>query len=610
MSRAAPAFARDPGPDQAPRPRRRPSLPLSPLALLAYTGLAFGLFGAAWTDPFSRVIGLGPDPPVFMWYMRWVPHALSHGANPFFTNYLDYPTGINLMWQTSVPLVSLVLWPVTVMLGPSVAYNLMMTASVALSAWTAFLAFRRHVARPWTALLGGLVFGFSPYMLAQSLGHPHVGFVALCPLMMIAFEEIVIHQRHSPWRMGALAGGLASAQLLISEELLLTQVVMAAMAVAILAGFRPSAVRLRLPYLGKALAVVTGMLFLVGAVPLWTQFFGSQVVHGSLLSPNVFVSDLLGFVVPTSLQALAPPSLTALSDRFGGSQYEAGAYLGIPLLVLLVVCARRHWRLPLVALMTVMTILAAALSLGVTIHLGGRPTVVPAGLLALLFIPLIRTKAGRLLPAVFALAWIGLAVLPIFNNVVPGRLEMYVFLFGGLLLAVFLDRWLLTPRRMMAAAVMAAMVTVPLLPRIPFTTSPLTVPAFFTSSVKAVPEGHVVLVVPYAHDLESRAMVWQLMSGMWFRMPEGYANRPGPSLDPPETALGEALIAIQEGRSMPPVSEVYRARALADLDRWKIAAVVVAPMDNQGAMLSFLAAVMDAPPVEEGGVYLWRLTPP
>lgn len=609
MSLAAPALDQDPGPDQAPRPNRRPSLPLSPLVLVAFAVLAVGLFSAVWADPFSRVIGLGPDPPVFMWYMRWVPYALGHGANPFFTNYLDYPTGINLMWQTSVPLLSIVLWPVTVTLGPIVAYNLMMTASVALSGWTAFLAFRRHVARPWTALLGGLIFGFSPYMLAQSLGHPHVGFAVLCPLMMIAFEEIVVRQRHSPWRMGALAGGLAAAQLLISEELLLTQVVMAAIAVAVLAGFRPDAVRPRLAYLARALAVVTGMLVLVAAVPLWTQFFGPQVVHGSLLSPNVFVSDVLGFVVPTSLQALAPVSLTAISDRFGGSQYEAGAYLSLPLLVLLIVGTRRHWRLPLVAVMAVLAILAAALSLGVTIHLGGRPTVLPAGLLALLLLPMIRTAAGRLLPAIFALAWIGLAVLPIFNNVVPGRLVMYVFLFGGLLLAVFLDRWSRSPRRLATVALLAVVVMLSLLPRIPFTTSPLAVPSFFTSSVKALPEGRVVLVLPYAHDLESRAMVWQLMSGMWFRMPEGYANRPGPSLDPPETALGAALIAIQEGRPMAPVSDVYRARALEDLERWKVAAVVLGPMENQGPMLSFMTAIMDAPPVEEGGVYVWRLDP-
>src|SRR5690349_4200197 len=186
----------------------RPRLRLTtPVALLPVYGLlALGLFAATWAHPFANVIGDGPDPPVFIWYLRWVPFAIGHGLNPLFTSYLDFPDGINLMWQTSVPLLGLLLAPITLTLGPIFAYNLLMTASMALAAWCAFLAFRRHVEHPWAAGLGGLLFGFSPYMLAQSLGHPHVGVVFICPLMLIAFEEAVLRQHRSPWRLGAVIG--------------------------------------------------------------------------------------------------------------------------------------------------------------------------------------------------------------------------------------------------------------------------------------------------------------------------------------------------------------------------------------------------------------------
>ena len=75
------------------------------------------------------------------------------------------------------------------------------------------------------------------------------------------------------------------------------------------------------------------MLTLVAVWPLWMQFLGPQAVHGTLAASNVFVTDVAGFVLPTSLQAIAPPALTAVTDRFSGSQYEAGAFLGLPLLV-------------------------------------------------------------------------------------------------------------------------------------------------------------------------------------------------------------------------------------------------------------------------------------
>ena len=593
-----------------------------PLLLLAYGALAVGLFGAAWTDPFSRAIGGGPDPPVFMWYLRWIPFAISHGMNPLFTNYLDYPDGINLMWQTSIPMLGLLLWPVTATLGPVFSYNLLMTASVALSAFCAYLACRRHVSQRWAAALGGLLFGFSSYALAQSLGHPHVGFTAICPLMLIAFEEVVIRQARAPWKLGLAIGGLATTQLLISEELLLTQALVAALAIAVLCGLRPGLIRNRIRYVLKVVGTAAGVLAILGAIPLWFQFFGPQSVHGTLPSSNVFVSDVAGFVLPTSLQQIAPPALTALTDRFAGTQYEGVAYVGIPMLLLLLVGTVRWWRLPMVQVASMLALLTATLSLGVTLHTGGFATGVPAALAALVFLPLVRARAGRLLPVLFALTWLGLAAVPILDNVVPSRLMVYVFLFAALLVSVFADRWStesLAPSPPQAqrwmrrgwnfrAAGVATVLGLSLLPRVPFPASPVDVPSFFAAKATVLPEGSVTLLVPFAHDFESRAMLWQLSSGMRFRMPDGYANRPGPSLDPPETALGKALIDMQEGGTAPTVSADVRASALATFRQWQIQTVVVGPMVGQDRIVSFLTEVIGVPPAKVDGVYVWQMT--
>jgi hypothetical protein len=609
MSLPAPNLRPDP---RAPGPAQRGWLInlKTPLLLLpAYGLLAAGLFSATWAQPFTRVIGVGPDPPVFVWYLRWVPFALSHGLNPLLSTHLDFPDGINLMWQTSVPLLGLLLSPVTLTLGPIFAYNLLMTGSMALSAWCGYLAFRRHVERAWAAALGGLLFGFSPYMLAQSLGHPHVGVAFICPLMLIAFEEAVVRQHRSPWRLGALIGVLAAAQLLISEELLLTELLLAGMALAILVGLRPELVRSRAGYVLKVLGVAAGALALIAVGPLWVQFFGPQAVHGTLPSSNVFVTDVAGLVLPTSLQAIAPATLTAVTNRFAGSQYEAGAYLGVPFILLLVIGAVRWWRVPAVQVSSMLLLLAAALSLGVTLHLGGVATGVPAGLLAVGFFAAGRSRVGRLTPLIFGLVWAGLAAAPLLDNIVPSRLMLYVFLFAGLLLSVLADRWAWSSaRRTIAVGAITAVTVLSLLPRIPFATSPFTVPAFFTAgAVLALPPDSVALVVPYAHDFESRAMLWQLSADLRFKMPEGYANRPGPALDPPQTMLGNALMAMQQGAPAPEVSASYRAMALAELRHWQVQTLVVGPMDEQDRVLGFLTAIIGTPPTQDGGVYLWRL---
>ena len=52
------------------------------------------------------------------WFLAWTPFALGHGLNPFFTNYIDFPLGVNLASNTSVPLLGFLAAPVTLALGP------------------------------------------------------------------------------------------------------------------------------------------------------------------------------------------------------------------------------------------------------------------------------------------------------------------------------------------------------------------------------------------------------------------------------------------------------------------------------------------------------------
>jgi hypothetical protein len=136
------------------------------------------------------------------------------------------------------------------------------------------------------------------------------------------------------------------------------------------------------------------------------------------------------------------------------------------------------------------------------------------------------------------------------------------------------------------------------------------VPAFFSgSAVSSLSTGGVALVVPYAHEFDSRAMLWQLSADLRFKMPEGYANRPGPALDPAPTMLGLDLMAMQQGAPAPNVSTAYRVAAMAELRRWQVQAVVLGPMPGEDRMLAFLTAVIGTPPTQTGGVYLWRLGP-
>lgn len=82
----------------------------SPVACLV---IAIVYFRAAWQDPTGRLIGGGNDPMQTMWTVAWSLHALAMGRNPWITDYLAYPDGVNLMWTPTPLAPGLLLSPIT-----------------------------------------------------------------------------------------------------------------------------------------------------------------------------------------------------------------------------------------------------------------------------------------------------------------------------------------------------------------------------------------------------------------------------------------------------------------------------------------------------------------
>src|SRR5258708_13746121 len=139
------------------------------------------------------------------------------------------------MWNTSMIFPAIVLWPVTALFGPVVAYNLLITAGIALSAWCGFLAARRFLRGDLTCFLAGLLYGFSPGLIAQALGHPHVVVALFPPIALMLGDEILVRRRLHPAVAGSLAGIAPALQLLTGEELLAAPLAIPVLVVALLA---------------------------------------------------------------------------------------------------------------------------------------------------------------------------------------------------------------------------------------------------------------------------------------------------------------------------------------------------------------------------------------
>ena len=553
-----------------------------PAGLLAvYCSLAFAAFWTTWQAPIGRWIGNSVDPNLFIWCIGWIPHAVTHGHDPLVTDYLRYPDGVNLMWNTSVIFPAFVLTPVTLVFGAVFSYNVLATLALALSGWCAYFAFRRYTGDV-AAAVGGLLYGFGPYTFAQARDHPQMTFALFPPLVLLLLDEMLVRQRRSAIGMGCLLGLATALQVLTGQELAAATALLGAIGVVLLGVLNRDAARASLPYAARGLCAATLVACAVLAYPLGVQFLGKNryAGNGPVQLPDTYVSDLLAFVVPTHHQELTFSAARRVEATFTGPS-ELDAYIGIPLLLLALFVVVRYRNDHLVRFAAAFVVIAAILSLGPRLHIGGES-----------------------LPV--RLPWVVPQRVPLLEHILPARLAIFTLLTLSLLVAVFVDRARL-PR--VAVAAIVAVAFVPLFPNLPYPHQRAASPPFFEQGATEIPRDSVALVEPPAGlaSATARPMLWQVATKFRFRMPGGYIVGGGGPGTREHFALNERISDILHGDSLAPLSAVERRQVRCDLVRLHARTVVVGPMKvGRRRIQALFQTLLKRPPVEIDGVRLWR----
>ncbi|HEX6491215.1 MAG TPA: hypothetical protein VF002_07555 [Gaiellaceae bacterium] len=404
---------------------RPPDLGL--LLAAAVTGaIYFSLVGLnVLAHPARAAVGLNPasDYQVMTWSLRWWPFAVGHGLNPLHTNLLWPPKGVSTLWMTTIPALSLLGLPLTLTAGPLVSYNVLMLLAPMLAAAAGYLLCRELTARRAPALVGGLLFALSPYMLGHLLSQ-HLDLIFVFPLPLLAL--LIVRRRRdliSGRRFVVLFAALLLLLLGCSFELFLDTALLAALGVcfALLAPTHRRAALELGSLIGLAYALCLPLL-----IPIAVLALGGP--HAPLqYSPGDYSIDLLNIVVPTAtLLAGNTHAARALTAHFVGNVGEKDGYVGIPLLLIALRAVRAEWRRG-AWLIGALSLAALALSLGPTLTVGGRPA--------------------------FGLPFAA-AHLPVLSNALPARLTVFSALGLACLCALWLARPGFAPARLLVAAVL------------------------------------------------------------------------------------------------------------------------------------------------------------
>jgi hypothetical protein len=394
-----------------------------------------------------------------------------------------------------VPLPSLLAAPLTARYGAVVSYNLAILLMPALTALAAFVLIRRIAGSTWPAFLGGYLFGFSPYMTGhQSAGHLDLTPVFLVPLIVYVAMLRLDEKIGRTWFVLALATALIC-QFLIDLEIFATLVMFAAAALLI-AWLTIPAISARV----RDLTILSAIALAASVVALSPYLIRVIIASGLSSRPQwnttPFGTDLLEIVIPTGTLMLGHlPPLDAISSRYSHNVIENGAYLGVPLLAIVILFFRSRWARPETRFLAIMLATIYLASFGGRLHVAGH--------------------------TLFGMPWKLLSRVPLVNSAFPNRFSMYVFL----IVAVIASLWIAELRARVAikTALVAAIVLfmLPALNAGRFACE-LDTPDFFSSGTYRgyLKQGETVLALPYGEMGSS--MTWQATAKMYFGIAEGH----------------------------------------------------------------------------------------
>ncbi len=551
------------------------------------------------------------DPAQQVWFTAWPAWAIAHLHSPFFTGAVNVPHGANLLSNTSGTLIGVVLAPVTWLAGPVFSTNVALTLAPALSAWGCWVAVRRLVTVKAVAVPAALMFGYGAAVVDSLVyGHVSVAVLALPPLIFSVLHQIVIRQEHSIIRDALTLAGLAVVQFLISPEILVMCVLLAATGLVAAAAVGWRQVRAKAVHALPALGIAAGVTIVLLAYPAWYGLHGPQSVSGVLfaLAPLAGV-PLSGFLSPG---AYATPG--SLFEQFGGYLGRTGPpsnYVGVGAAWLFVAAAVMARRRPLTWLLVFMTGVTIWLALGDAVF--GAPHVL-SGTLSHLPMP-----------------WATLSKLPVLKEIIADQFSPFIMLFPAVLIGLGLDasivrlrnselarRWSAAQKVAVAAAIPALVVAVALVPvwatfDVPLTVEQLQIPPYMVQVAPRLPAGTVLLTVPFAVTGSTRPMLWQAVDDMHFRLAGAGLKTPNALGGPVGNGLpGSAVRILEEltidSTDLPAGTPAEVAAVRQALVEWQVNKVVITGTSADPVYASgFFTSVLGRAPSFVDGAWVWTL---
>lgn len=349
------------------------------IVLLAYAAMVMWVFWPLAARAFTHYQA-GGDAGSFIWGFWWVRDSLEHLRYPFTSTDIFWPVGTPLGFHTLMPILGVVSIPLQWMVGPALAFNLLVLSALVLAGHAMYLLARDLGMPPSAAFVSGLAYGFFPPLVDRlAIEHLNLAFTLWLPLSVLALRACLRHDEGTAHRSSIWLG-------LVVAAALYTDLTLTVFAVIVLGAYAGGWLVVRRRRLQAAVVfawrrlragVLTAGLLAAPylAVLLRTQLVGEEVGVAGLGGARQYSADVASFALVNSRHRWFGETAAYMSERLEGLPQDGTAYLGFTIMALATIGLATHGRRPLVRWAALLVLAGMALSLGPVLHVWGRAVV-------------------------------------------------------------------------------------------------------------------------------------------------------------------------------------------------------------------------------------------
>jgi hypothetical protein len=339
--------------------------------LVVYLAAGIALTWPRTTYLWRHLLPETRDVSGYVWDLWWTAHQVVHLSNPWFTSRMAAPVGIQLGFDTTMPLAGLIMTPVTLAFGPSASFDVLTILVPGLVCYLMYRAARLWLAEPG-AIAAGALFGLSSMLAWQDWQHLNI---ALGTVFLPMTLEAAVRLRRRPGaRQGVILGLVLGASLLVNQESAVMAVLLAAAALLPWLIRRPAVARLRALGWGAVAAAVVASPQLIAMIQQAAA--GGASVNGRTLAVTgkTYGVGLFDLFAPS--QRVAAYGLTSLANVAANADGRTGE--GMPVygavLTVLALCGlAAAWRRRSAWKLAALWVGCSWLALGAVLWVGRKP---------------------------------------------------------------------------------------------------------------------------------------------------------------------------------------------------------------------------------------------